>query len=99
MPGAEAVLDLVGFDERVQGFDLVVTGEGRVDVTTREGKAPAVVAERCARAGVRCVVFGGVVSEELPGADVVALSGDPARTEADLEDLGRRLAIAGTVGP
>lgn len=97
-PGAEAVLDLVAFDERVRNFDLVVTGEGRVDVTTREGKAPAAVAGRCSRAGVRCIVFGGVVSDDVPGAEVVALSGDPSRTELDLEDLGRRLAGAGTVG-
>src|SRR5262245_17551268 len=43
--GAEAVLDLVGFDPRP--YDLVVTGEGSVDATTWEGKAPAAVARRC----------------------------------------------------
>jgi len=91
VPGADALLDLVGFDGRVRGVDLVVTGEGRVDVTTLEGKAPAAVAERCRRAGVRCVVFGGVVSAEIPGAEVVALSGDPRRAETDLVELGCRL--------
>jgi glycerate kinase len=95
--GAEAVLDLVSFDERMRGVDLVVTGEGRVDVTTREGKAPAAVLARCGEAGVRCVVVGGQVYEELPGAENVALSGDPSRTERDLEDLGHRLARVGTV--
>ena len=99
VPGSEAVLDLVGFDERVRDFDLVVTGEGRVDATTREGKAPAAVAARCSRAGVRCVVFGGVVADDVPGAEVVALSGDPARAEVDLEELGHRLASRGTVAP
>ena len=99
VPGAEAVLDLVRFDERVRRFDLVVTGEGRVDATTGEGKAPAAVAARCLRAGVRCVVFGGVVSEEVRGAETVSLSGDPERAEVDLEELGRRLAGAGTVVP
>ena len=99
VPGADALLDLVGLDERLPAYELVVTGEGRVDETTLEGKAPAAVAERCARAGVRCVVFGGVVAEEIPGAEVVALSGDPSCTEADLEHLGRRLANAGTVEP
>ena len=90
-PGAEAVLDLVGFDGRVRGADLVVTGEGRVDATTSEGKAPSAVVERCLRADVRCVVFGGVVEEELAGAETVALSGDPARARADLVELGRSL--------
>lgn len=92
VPGAETVLDLVGFDTRVRGAALVVTGEGEVDVTTAEGKAPAVVAERSRLAGVQCVVFGGRVVERLPGVETVALSGDPARAKADLVDLGRRLA-------
>lgn len=91
VPGAGALLDLVDLDERLPAYDLVVTGEGAVDATTLEGKAPAVVAERCERADVRCVVFGGVVSVRVPGADVVALSGEPARAEEDLEALGRQL--------
>ena len=86
------MLDLVGFDERAGGCDLVVTGEGTVDETTREGKAPGEVARRASAAGIRCVVFGGVVRVEVPGAETVALSGDPARTEADLVALGHRLA-------
>jgi len=94
LPGAEALLDLVGFDERARDHDLVVTGEGRVDRTTLEGKAPAVVAERSRRSGVRCVVFGGIVLEQIDGVQTVPLSGDPARAEADLEDLGRRLGSA-----
>ena len=89
-PGAPAVLDLVGFDDRVRDCDLAVTGEGQVDRTTAEGKAPGVVAARCAAAGVRCVVFGGRVLEEIAGVETVALSGDPARAEADLEELGRQ---------
>jgi glycerate 2-kinase len=90
--GAAAVLDLVGFDERAAGCDLVVTGEGAVDETTHEGKAPGEVARRAGAAGIRCVVFGGVVRAEIPGAETVALSGDPARAEADLVELGRHLA-------
>jgi len=89
VPGAPAVLDLLGFDPSPYG--LVVTGEGRVDATTVEGKAPAEVAERCALAGVPCVVFGGVVEQLLPGAETIALSGDPARAARDLFELGLRL--------
>jgi glycerate kinase len=85
--GAETVLDLLGFDPAP--YDLVVTGEGTVDRTTWEGKAPAVVAERCAAAGVRYVVFGGRVLD----GDAEALSGDPARAEQDLVELGERLGL------
>lgn len=93
VPGAPAVLDLVGFDERLAGHDLVVTGEGQIDETTAEGKAPGEIVARCLEAGVRCVVFGGRVRANVPGAETVALSGDPSQAEADLVELGRRLAI------
>ena len=85
VPGAELVLDLVGFDPT--GYDLVVTGEGTVDETTFEGKAPAVVQQRSRSAGVRCVLFGGRVL----AAEAVPLSGDPNRAYADLIELGMRL--------
>jgi len=91
VPGASAVLDLVGFDEQLRDADLVVTGEGQVDETTAEGKAPGVVAARCAAAGVRCVVFGGRVVRALAGVETVALSGDRARAREDLAALGRQL--------
>jgi glycerate kinase len=89
VPGAAGVLDLVGFDP--SGHGLVVSGEGRVDATTTEGKAPAEVASRCAAAGVPCTVFGGVVEAELAGVETVALSGEPTSAFADLVELGRRL--------
>jgi glycerate kinase len=88
-PGAAAVMDLAGFDPRP--FDLVVTGEGTVDATTREGKAPAEVVRRCRAAGTADVVFGGRVVEPLDGVDTIGLSGDAASAASDLVDLGVRL--------
>jgi glycerate kinase len=87
--GAPLVLDAIGFD--ASGYDLVVTGEGRVDATTALGKAPGEVVRRSA--GRRCVVFGGIVAAEVPGAETVALSGDPARAREDLVALGRDLVL------
>ena len=93
--GAPTVLDLVGFDERLREADLVVTGEGQVDRTTVEGKAPGVVAARCAAAGVRCVVFGGRVVEPVAGAETVSLSGEPReRRRGDLEDGSERTSAS-----
>lgn len=89
VPGAALVLDAAGFD--ASGYDLVVTGEGRVDATTALGKAPGEVARRSA--GTRCVVFGGIVEAEVPGAETVALSGDPLRARDDLVALGRDLVL------
>jgi glycerate kinase len=90
-PGAALVLEAVGFDP--SGFDLVVTGEGTVDRTTATGKAPGEIAQRCADAGVRCVVFGGRVVESPEGVEVYALSGAPDRAAQDLEELGAGLGV------
>jgi glycerate 2-kinase len=89
VPGAATILDLLGFDP--SEYDLIVTGEGRVDATTAEGKAPAEVARRCGEAGVPCVVCAGLIVEPLTGVEMVALSGDPARAADDLFELGLRL--------
>ena len=87
--GAELVLDLVGFDDRARGAALVVTGEGTVDRTTFEGKAAGAVVRRCARRGIACRLFGGVVAD---GLDAEPLSGRPERAAEDLVLLGERLA-------
>ncbi len=91
VPGAPLVLETVRFRERIRGAALVVTGEGSVDATTAEGKAPAEAARIAAEAGVRSILFGGTVVEPLPGVECVALSGNPARARDDLLALGRRL--------
>ncbi len=97
--GAEWVLRAIGFEERLRDADLVVTGEGRVDVSTRAGKAPAAVVAAARAASVRCVVFGGVVEAPLPGVETVALSGDPTAAEADLRALGRDASCSQQLAP
>ena len=89
--GAALVLDTIGFDERARAADLVVTGEGTVDRTTLEGKAPGAVVGRCSALGVSCVLFGGVVRD---GVDARRLSGNVASAAEDLEALGEALGRA-----
>ena len=91
VPGSAYVLEAVGFRERAARADLVVTGEGAVDRTTFDGKAPGEVVRACAELGVRCVLFGGRVENDL---DAQALSGDPARAREDLEELAVGLGLA-----
>ena len=45
-PGADAVLDILHFEDHLSGASLVITGEGRIDAQTLQGKLPAVVARR-----------------------------------------------------
>jgi hypothetical protein len=62
-----------------------------VDESTFAGKAPGAVLARCARLGVRCVLFGG----RVVAGEARALSGDPARTREDLVALGLELGRLG----
>ncbi|MFL5918785.1 MAG: glycerate kinase [Gaiellaceae bacterium] len=91
VPGAAYVLEAVGFREHAARADLVVTGEGTVDRTSFDGKAPGEAVRACAELGVRCLFFGGRVED---GVEALALSGDPARAREDLEELGVRFGSA-----
>lgn len=53
-PGAPHVLQAVGADERMRAARFVVVGEGQLDRTTLEGKAPGELATRARQAGVPC---------------------------------------------
>jgi glycerate 2-kinase len=58
-PGAPLVVEATGFDARMPGSDLVITGEGRVDEQTAFGKAPGEVAKRASKAGVPVLLVAG----------------------------------------
>jgi glycerate kinase len=64
-PGAELVMEALQVDERLQGAQLVITGEGRLDSqTARFGKGPAAVARHARHAGIPVVAIGGSVADE-----------------------------------
>ena len=105
--GAEYFLDLLDFDRAAADVDLVITGEGRLDHQTLQGKLPAAVALRAAPKPVIAVVGRndlGSASVDTPFADVFAVAEftdtdtahDPHRTAELLQhigtQIGRRLA-------
>src|SRR5207253_4479830 len=51
-PGVDVVMESVGLRERLEGADLVVTGEGAFDVQSLHGKVPAGVLRAAAEARV-----------------------------------------------
>ncbi|WP_432378021.1 glycerate kinase [Duganella sp. P38] len=58
-PGSEIVTDAVGLDAAVADADLVITGEGRVDGQTVNGKTPVGVARVAQRHGKPVIALGG----------------------------------------
>ena len=62
-PGAELLLDLLGFDRQIADADLIVTGEGSADRQTLLGKLPQRILERCKRQGKPTVLIAGKTSD------------------------------------
>jgi glycerate kinase len=61
-PGLQTVLDLVGFEAAIQGADLILTGEGRLDSQSLRGKVPLGVARAAAPHGVPVVAVVGDIA-------------------------------------
>ena len=64
--GIEAVLDAVDFDRRLDGADLVITGEGRIDAQSVQGKVISGIARRTAPRNIPLVAIVGGIG---PGAE------------------------------
>ncbi len=62
--GINTVLDLIGFDDRLDGVDLVVTGEGRTDWQSAFGKVLQGVGERCKAKGIPAVALCGSLGKD-----------------------------------
>ncbi len=73
-PGAEMVLELLDFDRQLEGADLVLTAEGRLDGQTLSGKAPSLVAARARRLGIPCVAIAGGLAPGLDWLPEVGIS-------------------------
>nr|MBO2494464.1 glycerate kinase [Clostridia bacterium] len=67
-PGIDTILDYVRFEELIEGADLVITGEGRIDGQSLYGKVPVGIARRCKSKGVKVIAIVGGMG---PGAQKV----------------------------
>jgi len=93
VPGAERVLEIVGFRQKLAGCDWVITGEGRLDGQTVFGKAPAAVAKAAREQGIPAIALCGSLG---PGAESVREAGieayfsalETSVAESDLPALG-----------
>lgn len=59
--GIDMVLDAIDFESLIQGADLVITGEGKVDFQTAKGKTAAGVLNRAKKQHIPVIVIGGCV--------------------------------------
>lgn len=102
LPGAELALDITGFDRYLRGgVDLVVTGEGRMDGQTLNGKLPLAVSRRARRAAVPVVALPGSLDpdaelsllEEFDAVVPVDSAADPGGSAGDPGELLSKLCM------
>ena len=62
--GIETVLDLIHFDELLEGVDLVITGEGRIDWQSAFGKVPSGIGNRCRKKGIPAIAIVGGMGDK-----------------------------------
>jgi glycerate 2-kinase len=90
--GASFVLDAIGFDERMRAAAFVVTGEGRLDEQTLEGKVVGELATRCRQNGVTChAIVGSIGLEPFEQRILDLASVTEATTPSELRAAGRAL--------
>ncbi|MEX1058610.1 MAG: glycerate kinase, partial [Natronospirillum sp.] len=110
-PGIELVARAVGLAEALHDADLVVTGEGRLDSQTAQGKTPMGVASIARQAGVPVIALGGSVAEDAgvlldQGIDALfgsvqrpmALNDALADAAGNLERLAHNVAATLAIG-
>ncbi|HWT21944.1 MAG TPA: glycerate kinase [Solirubrobacteraceae bacterium] len=96
-PGAAWVLDALGFDERMRAARAVVTGEGKLDDQTLQGKIVGEIGTRTRQAGVPLHAIVGRDALDAFGKRMIDLqlvqeAGTAEELEAAGERLGRALA-------
>jgi len=89
VPGFDLVAERVGLDRRLDEVDAVLTGEGRFDATSYDGKVVGSLLGRCAARALRAVVVAGEI--DLP-------RGRPPGSLALVERFGHNRAWADPAG-
>jgi glycerate kinase len=90
--GFDVVAKLVGLEGALRGAALCVTGEGRIDRQSLDGKVVAGVAALAAAAGVDVLAIGGSLDPlaepdlRARGVTCIALIGDPADRERAMRE-------------
>ncbi|MCL4103550.1 UNVERIFIED_CONTAM: hypothetical protein GTU68_059629 [Idotea baltica] len=99
-PGFDLIADLIGLEQAVAGCDVVITGEGKLDTQTLNGKGPHGLAQMAHRAGKPIIAVVGdsddssEISDEF---DLIIKIRDPELSIAESMEKGSELLAADAV--
>ena len=72
--GIDVILDLMKFDELAADADLVITGEGKLDSQSLEGKVISGILKRAGRLGIPVAAVCGIIDGNMEVFDRAGLS-------------------------
>ena len=72
--GFDLVADVLRIEERIAQCDLVITGEGRLDTQTLEGKGPAGIAALARKYGKPVLALAGSITDDHTVAGIFTAS-------------------------
>lgn len=61
--GAQTVMEAISLEEKIKEADVLITGEGKLDVQSFMGKAPVEAAKLAKKYGKKVIAFAGSVSD------------------------------------
>jgi glycerate kinase len=99
-PGFNLISRIVQLEEWIRWADLVITGEGKMDIQTVFGKTPAGVAKTTKKLKKPALAFTGSMDNELNNfrdlgfISVIPISDKPMTKEQSMADAGRLLENA-----
>jgi glycerate kinase len=93
-PGFEVIANLAGLEERISTADLVITGEGKIDMQTKYGKTPYGVAMLAKKHNVPVLAFTGILEDEAKAMykDIFQLIVSIRKKHMSLEESKRNAA-------
>lgn len=65
LSGGKCFLSLVEKKYPFASYDLIITGEGKIDRTTLDGKCVSIIAQEAKKSSVPCLAIGGYVEPEV----------------------------------
>ena len=101
--GIDLLLDAVDFDRKITNADWIITGEGKADRQTAEGKVPAGVLKRAKKANIPVMLISGKVEDkaclkQMGFARIVQISPDTLPLEEAMRPEVTRENIRRAIG-
>lgn len=93
--GFDAIAEIIGFDEKIAGADLIITGEGYYDSQSARGKVVSQIAQRAHKADIPCIAIVGGYSLDAPLCDglcaIFSIQNEPKCFEEAIVDSEEKL--------